>query len=264
MSSEKHPQKAPGGLWQKTATPNLVRNSSSGTFYARFRLDGKLRWRSLETTVFTTAKLRLADVLTGERKLVAAGDGQITFAQAAKLYRERVAADPELKPRSKVDHEQRFARLMKVLSGTGRTSSALRGVARRDRERLQADRMATREEVWAAWGTRKIRAITAAECKEWVRKLREAYPGATVFNQTLSCLRTILDIGVENGARFDNPAKPRSKAVDKELQRRPELPKPLRLPEPAQFEAFIAAVEASGSGWSRPPLRACGLARRGL
>jgi hypothetical protein len=35
--------------WQKTPYANLVRNDSSGTYFARFQLDGKLFWRSLET-----------------------------------------------------------------------------------------------------------------------------------------------------------------------------------------------------------------------
>lgn len=252
MSNERKPQKAKGGLWQTTATPNLIRNTSSGTFYARFRLAGKLRWRSLETTTLTSAKLKLADVVADERKLVAAGDGQITFTQAAKIYRERVAADPELKDKTKVDHEQRFARLMKAVVGTGRNSTALPGVAREERARIQAEEVARREQAWAAWGARKIRSITATDCKEWVRKLREAYPGAMVFNKSLATLRMILDIGIEHGARFDNPAKPRSKAVDKELHRKTELPKSLRLPEPAQFDGFVAAIENSGSGWSKP------------
>jgi hypothetical protein len=36
-------------LWQKTKYANLVRNASSGTYFARFRHNGKLIWRGLET-----------------------------------------------------------------------------------------------------------------------------------------------------------------------------------------------------------------------
>jgi hypothetical protein len=48
-------------------------------------------WRP---TFTTTAKLRLPDKVDEERKLITAGDGQITFAQAAKIYMERVNHDP--------------------------------------------------------------------------------------------------------------------------------------------------------------------------
>ncbi|NBV23406.1 MAG: site-specific integrase [Proteobacteria bacterium] len=246
MSEVRNPRKDKAVLWQKTATPNLIRNSASGTFYARFRLGGKLRWQSLATKSLTTAKLKLADTIKAERQLVVAGDGQITFAQAAALYRERMATDPKLKAKTKVDHEQRFARLMKTITGKGGSDTALAGVAREDRARIQEAERKEREAAWAAWGTVKIRAIPVAQCEEWSRKLRAAYAGATTFNKTLACLREILDIGIEKGARFDNPAKAKS------IGREKESPKALRLPEPDQFERFVAAVENSGSGWSKP------------
>lgn len=246
MSKESNPQQDKAVLWQKTNTANLIRNSSSGTFYARFRMAGKLRWLSLETTSLTTAKLKLADTLKQERQLVAAGDGQITFAQAAKIYRERKAKDSTLKPKTKEDHEQRFARLMKVIVSTGRNSTALPGVARGERRQRMEAEVASREAAWAAWGTLKIKKITPAQCKEWTDKLRESYAGSTTFNKSLGCLIEILDIGIEQGARFDNPAK--SKAIE----RAKDKPKKLRLPEPDQFDGFIAAVETSGSGWSKP------------
>lgn len=251
MSNERKPRKAKGGLWQTTATPNLIRNTSSGTYYARFRLAGKLRWRSLETTSLTTAKLKLADTLKQEQQLVAAGDGQITFAQAAKIYRECKAKDATLKPKTKADHEQRFRRLMKVIVGTGRNSTALPGVARVERRQRMEAEVASREAAWAAWGTLKIKKITPAQCKEWTDKLRVAYAGPTTFNKSLACLMEILEIGIEKGARFDNPARPKTKEERKKL-RKPEEPKKLRLPEPDQFCQFIAAIESSGSGWSKP------------
>lgn len=60
--------------WQKTKYANLVRNISSGNYFARFRNNGKLIWRSLDTDVFTIAAQRLPDKITrwvqcGERSL---------------------------------------------------------------------------------------------------------------------------------------------------------------------------------------------------
>src|SRR2546428_6589483 len=36
-------------VWQTTAVQNLVRYRSSGTYFARFRVGGKLVWKSLKT-----------------------------------------------------------------------------------------------------------------------------------------------------------------------------------------------------------------------
>lgn len=240
----------PAVRWQKTATHNLLCNTSSGVFYARFRLGGKLRWRSLETKVLSTAKLKLADVLREERKLQAAGDGQITFAQAAQIYRERVAANSEMKEKTKIDHEQRFARLMKVITDTGGKSTAMPGVRRGDRKEIQAAERKRREEDWAAWGTLKLRNVTAQQCVDWAEKLRQTYAGGTTFNKSLSCLQAILDIGIEHGARFDNPAKSKIPAL--KIKRASETLRELHLPSAEQLRQFLDAISNSGSGWSKP------------
>ena len=51
------------GLWLKTKYANLVRNSSSGIYFARFRHNGKLIWRGLSTDVLSTAAQRLPDTI---------------------------------------------------------------------------------------------------------------------------------------------------------------------------------------------------------
>jgi len=50
--------------WQKTPVANLVRNASSGLYYARVRVRGKLIWKSLKTDCMSVAKLRF-DVADG-------------------------------------------------------------------------------------------------------------------------------------------------------------------------------------------------------
>ena len=57
-------------------------------------------------------------------------------------------------------------------------------------------------------------------------------------------LRHIIEVGVEAGVRYDNPAR--------HIKRVPERAKKLLLPEPAQFEAFVSSIAESGSGWSQP------------
>jgi len=54
--------------WQKTQYANLIRYVPSGTYFARFRIQGKLVWRSLKTDRVTIAHTRLQDEIEKERK----------------------------------------------------------------------------------------------------------------------------------------------------------------------------------------------------
>jgi|GEM_PF-4473101 len=49
-------------VWETTNVTNLLRNRQSGPYYARVKVNGKQKWRGLERTVFSVAKLWLADV----------------------------------------------------------------------------------------------------------------------------------------------------------------------------------------------------------
>jgi len=49
--------------WGKTKVQCLVRNTHSGIYYARARVNGKLLWKTLETDSLTVAKARLPKVL---------------------------------------------------------------------------------------------------------------------------------------------------------------------------------------------------------
>ena len=57
-------------VWQTTAIQNLVRYRPSGTYFARFRVGGKLVWKSLETVTFSVGKAATAQhtaILSGQR-----------------------------------------------------------------------------------------------------------------------------------------------------------------------------------------------------
>ena len=90
-----------------TATQNLVKDGKTGTYYARVKIKGLTKYRSLETTVATTAKLRLQDKLKDIRESYpaegATGPLEIsaTFSHAAALYTSEVNADPRLEDASK-------------------------------------------------------------------------------------------------------------------------------------------------------------------
>ncbi len=44
--------------WERTKVTNLLRNRPSGTYYARVKVNGKQKWRGLETTGVTGSEVR--------------------------------------------------------------------------------------------------------------------------------------------------------------------------------------------------------------
>ena len=43
-------------VWQKTSYANLVRNQSSGNYFARIKIKGKLIWKTLKTAKLSVAR----------------------------------------------------------------------------------------------------------------------------------------------------------------------------------------------------------------
>jgi hypothetical protein len=107
--------------WQRTPVANLLRYVSSGVYFARARIRGKLIRRSLKTTAFSVARLRLDDLLKEETRRVEAqvsvAGGKMTFGEALAKYRERLHGDHVLKPRTKDYREQRIAALLRSWPG---------------------------------------------------------------------------------------------------------------------------------------------------
>ena len=199
--------------WQKTQYSNLIRYVPSGTYYARLRVKGKLIRRSLKTDVLSVAKLRLSDFEKVERQGAENRDsvsaGRMKLADAIDIHKKRLAGDGSLKPSTKVYHDERIAALLKS---------------------------------WPELATKEVRAITKTDCLDWAAKFG-ADRSATVFNHTISILGKLFEIGIELGARYDNPAK--------FIKRVRERSKRLTLPEPETFAQFIAEVENGGGGFSR-------------
>ena len=195
--------------WQKTQYSNLIRYVPSGTYYARLRVKGKLIRRSLKTDVLTVAKLRLSDFEKVERQGAETRDsvsaGRMSLTDAIAIHKKRVAGDASLKPRTKDYHDQRIVALLKS---------------------------------WPGLGTKEIRSFTKTECLDWAARFGTDR-SATAFNHTISILRKLFEIGIEMGARYDNPAR--------FIKRAAECPKQLVLPEVKQFEKFVAEIE-KGSG----------------
>ena len=201
-------------VWQKTQYANLIRYVPSGTYYARIRIRGKLLRKSLNTDLISVAKLRLNDLEKAERQALenknALGNGKMTFGQAAEVYHQRVQGDASLKARTKEYYEQRIAALLKS---------------------------------WPGLVAMELRRVTKPDCLTWAAGFG-ADISPTAFNHTISMLRGIIEVGVECGARYDNPAR--------FIKRVRERAKKLELPDFDQFLEFVQEIENAGSGFSKP------------
>jgi len=203
-------------LWTKAPVANLVRYEPSGIYFARAKVHGKLIRKSLETNVLSVAKQRLGDVLDAEQKALAPKSakivGKMTFGQALAIFEERQRQSTEIKPRSKEYNERAAESLLKTWSGLAETD---------------------------------VKKITKADCLQWRADYGRRY-SPTVTNGTLSILRRVLDIAMEAGVRYDNPAKA------KEVRRARVRQKELILPEPDQFVALVNHIRGNGSGKGGP------------
>jgi integrase len=190
--------------------PNLVRYVPSGILFARVRVKGKLIRRSLKTKGLSVAKLRLSDLEKEERQMAehatAFAEGKMTFADALQIYRQRLHGDSSLKPRTKAHREERIAVILKT---------------------------------WPALEKTDVRKITKQDCLQWAA----GYSTSPVnFNKTAQTLRVILEIPIESGIRYDNPAR-----FIKPMKVRQ---KPLQLPSRVQFHALVENVRAVNKRFS--------------
>ena len=87
--------------WVKTPVANLVRYKSSGIYFARLRLRGKLFRHSLKTDVISVAKLRLGDFIKDRREEMdddsAVHSGRMTIGDAISIFRQRLDGQQDIK-----------------------------------------------------------------------------------------------------------------------------------------------------------------------
>lgn len=210
MNPSKSDQSA---LWQKTPYANLIRYKPSGKYFARLRVRGKLIRRTLKTNQMAVAKLRLADLEKDERQRVevqgAVTNGNMRFGDALELFRNRLHNDATLKPRTKEFREERIAALLKSWPGL--------------------------EQV-------EVRKIGKQDCLSWVAGYAAQRSPQSV-NTCVSTLRMVIEVAVEAGARYDNPAR----FVKKMRVRQKEL----HLPNRDQFLKMIESIEQVNRRFSK-------------
>lgn len=164
-------------LWQKTSFANLIRYLPSGVYFLRVRVHGQLIRKSLKTDVLSVAKLRLTDeekkYRQGAQRQLALqrGRGQMNFSDALEIYCARLAANTEIKSKTKHYYTQRIESLLRTWAGLEKTN---------------------------------VRDISKQSCLDWAAKYKGS---ATAFNNTALVLRMVLDIAMESGVIYENAAR---------------------------------------------------------
>jgi integrase len=197
--------------WAKTKIQCLVRNTHSGVYYARARVNGKLHWKSLETDSSTVAKAKLPKALAdlGRKAKKAVKSCIATFGDAAKLYLENTDARVDCKPTTK----HYWRQIVDALFVS-----------------------------WPELRNTKLERVSETDCRDWAAKYKEQV-SPTRFNNTVDCLRTILTLGIKAGVFHDNPAAEIGKAKVRGKQ--------LELPSREQFAEMVKSVRMAGAWCSR-------------
>jgi len=174
---------------------------------------GKEVWQSLKTSHFSVAQAKLAEFLKEHRQRVRNGNGEVsakmTFGDAAAIHLQNLDDNPSIKPRTRHYWRQRLAALAKSWSGLNET---------------------------------EIRKITPADCKRWASTFSKA-ASPTNYNNTVSLLRHILNVAIEAGVIYSNPAAA--------LKRAAIRAKEIGLPSTDKFNALLAEMRAGQSRHSR-------------
>ncbi len=192
--------------WERTRIQNLLRHKS-GRYYARTFTAGKEVWKSLKTRHFEVAQARLAEFLKEHRQRVSNANGgevstRMTFGQAAEIHLRNLNDDLSIKPGTRDYWRQRLTALIKSWPGLNET---------------------------------EIRKITQADCKRWASAYGKKV-SPTNYNNTVALLRHILNVAIEAGVIYANPAAT--------VKRVPLRGKHVSLPTAAKFNAMIAEMRA--------------------
>lgn len=201
------------GKWRSFAkVSNLLQYVSTGKYYARLRINGKLIWHCLDTDVWSDAKLRLADYVK-EQRLSGSGGEYPLFSECVSSYRKSVEKDVSMKERSQ---EYRFFCIGKI------------------------------QETWPELWQLRINEITPQMCLDWSAKLCKEI-AAQYFNNTIGTLKLIIQTGIDAMAESGKSPIRNPAAVIKRVK---IPPKALKLPERDHFRQIIELIRKTASGWN--------------
>ena len=160
---------SPDGKWRSfPKVPNLLQYCSTGKYFARVKVQGKLIRRGIDASSFEQAKLALHDFL----KQHAEPEAELgTFGAALKRYLRASNTAHDLSPETK-----RYRRYC--------VKSLLA--------------------IWPRLRATQLRKITEQDCQDWAARFSAA-KDEQYFNNTLSALRSIIEAG--GVSRDKNPAR---------------------------------------------------------
>ena len=186
--------------WERTNVTNLLRNGQSGTYYARVKVNGKQKWKSLKTSLFSVAKLRLADF-----------EAHVRAKGATEISEDAATAGEEAS----------MTRFIAICRQRTENDSSLARATKTRRETAMKAIMKT----WPDLASRDVRRVTPTDCQQWaIRALREGTgfvapkaktvrkgmsPGAV--NKCIEVLSAVFEIARKQGIVYENPAKTVSK-----------------------------------------------------
>lgn len=231
---------SPDGKWKTfPKVPGLMQYVPSGMFFARAKVKndrGKdsVTRHSLDTDVFTTAKIKLPDKLKELRKPKAItgtfGDGRLKYeAETNNGYTSKKRRFIKLAPLS-IAYRLRCLEclrrtLVEILFHPNKTWKSLT-----DHEQNNG---------FAKVDAMNAREFTDKVCEAWQTAYAEYAP--SVFNNTVNTFRRVLELaGLPHD---DNPAY--------KIGRRDIIEKPIRLPRPEQFDRIVQLVETSGAAQAK-------------
>jgi integrase len=191
---------------------NLIRYKS-GRYYARAFSGGKEVWRTLKTSHFSVAQAKLAEFPKEHRQRVSNGNGEVSakmrFSEAAGIHLRNLDDNLSIKPRTRGYWRECLAALQKT---------------------------------WPGLADTEVRKITQADCKKWASAYgKKASP--TRYNNTVAVLRHVLNVAIETGVTYGNPAA----ALKRVAIRRKEI----ALPTIEKFNALISEMRAGHGRDSR-------------
>jgi integrase len=200
------------GKWRSfPKVPHLLQYVISGNYFGKVKINGRKIRRSLQTSVWSTAQLRLNDFLKEHRENRNKVEPS-KFSEVVELFKQELENDTTIKPRSK---EYRLLCLQKIQTS------------------------------WSELWRMRLDEITAKACNEWAAKLNGEI-SSHYFNNTIGTLRQVIDAGLKaykrsGGNVLENPAA--------ELKRVKVKQKDLQLPEPSHFKGLVENMRSNSGAW---------------
>lgn len=226
-----------------TTVQNLIRDGETDVYYVRVRVNGKLVIRSLDTKVFSTAKLKLPDKLEEIREGTPKEkpknlSPKATFEDVSKVYEQQIKDNPELKPAA----QEARLRPLATLRRTWKDVFTLE--LRRISENAITNYMADLQRGKFPYRPHRAHTKTVAG------------NSASTYNKMVTCLRDIFELGVKEHVIGKSPAAELTYLAPKK--------KLLKLPNRDQLAQIIQHIRMNaGKGRIAADLVA-GLAYSGL